>query len=62
MSRAAQYNATCRRTDCHWIDLPGGGVMLTQSREWTEGHTRDLERKSEQDRRDWQHRRPLENT
>jgi|GEM_PF-4610708 len=56
MSLAAQYNASCSRDDCRWIETPDGGVTLTQDRSWTEAYTRQLERRRAADQRQWAHR------
>jgi len=48
-------NSVMPRTDIEWA-LGEGGCYLRHRQAWSLNHTRDLERKSEQDRRDWQHR------
>lgn len=56
VSLADRYNATCSRDDCRWVDTPDGGVTLTQDRAWTEGYTKQLERRRASDQRQWLHR------
>lgn len=56
MGLAALYNAQSSRDDCMWIDTPDGGAMLTQTREWTEAHTKHLAASAEAARRDFNHR------